>query len=260
MLKIGIIFVGFNCADTLTESLTPWIQARAQKLGGHEFKICAVNCPFEGFPQDEEDSSYTQLTTHYANQNIDWVVRSNTPIKEIEARGAALKWLVERECDMIWQADADEFITIDQIEKVAKFVEKEKFTTCFKLSLKNYVFDTETYLIEPFQPMRIHRVESGNYKIHGFWDDNNAFYGGIITRDFIQDVRFPCLTIPSSLVWIRHLTWQNSDRSRRKVEYQERRWGKCSFKWNYKENKLEFNPAFPTPKIQKDILVCLSGV
>ena len=249
MLKIGLILVGHNCAEYFEECLNPWLEAKKE----FDIKICAVNCPFEGFPVDEDDGSRDKLINLHKSGAINQLIMSEGPIKETEARGAALKWLIEQGCEVSWQADFDELITIEEIRKIVKFVEKEKFTTCFRLSLKNYVFNRKTFLAEPFTPMRIHRLVTNGYKAVGFYEDNNIIYNGIITRDRKPDIHFPCLTIPHVVAFITHLSWLSNLRSKKKCEYQRNRgWQNCSFIWDEKEDTLKFNPLMPEPKVIRE--------
>jgi len=130
----------------------------------------------------------------------------------------------------------------------------------FRLSLKNYVFDTSTYLADPFTPPRIHRVNIRGYRAHSFWDDNNVLYCGTITRDLKRDVDFPSLTVPKGVAWIRHDSWLNDSRSRRKIEYQVngRKWPSCSFAWDDSKGGLIWNEAHfarigqPIPEVEHD--------
>ena len=86
-----------------------------------------------------------------------------------------------------------------------------------------------------------------------FYEDNNILYRGTITRDFKHDISFANKTVPANICNPKHYSWLDCERSRKKVEYQRVRWGSaCSFVWNKIENKLEFNPAMPKPKVIKE--------
>ena len=167
-------------------------------------------------------------------------------MKEIEARGAALKWLTSQGVDILWQADSDEFPTTDEIATTLKFVESRPHTVWFKGSLKNYVWNDKTYLLDPFTPARIHRLAApGGYLANGFWADNNVIYKRPFSEEEATDTSFSHLTIPKSVQWIKHLTWMNTDRSRRKIEYQTlaRQWPSCSFAWDDSKGGLIWNES-----------------
>ncbi len=251
---VGVIWVGHNCAEYLNGphgcSLRPWMEAKQQRLGGHEWKICAVSVPFQGFDQQPPDGTWEILRAKHAERFVDHLVTSDYPITEVVARQQALKVLMEMGCDTILQADADEFPATDQIERIMGFVGKS-LAPCFKLSLRNYIFDTHTYLVEPFTPMRIHRVTfPGGWRAAGFWDDNNVQY---VNRDggVKRDVDFACVTVPKTVAWISHITWISNERSRKKSEYQQLRWGRCDYRWDDTAGRLVWNIS-PEPETATD--------
>lgn len=238
-MRIGIILTGFNMEEYVESCLSAWLEARRSNLGGHEFVICAVSVPFAGFPNTIEDNTTSLLFDQMSIGNIDHLVDGPRNIPETTARGMALQWLKERGVDILWQVDLDEMYTVSDINNILTFVKSNPFIAFYRVSLKNYVFDTNTYLTEPFTPARIHRVIYGNLEISGFWADNNAHYNHGGTRD----TELSCLTVPPLVAWIKHLTWQNDLRSKDKVEYQQLRWGTCSFKWDNVEG-LSFDEDY----------------
>jgi hypothetical protein len=255
MSKITVIFCAYNCEEYLSKSLSPWLQAKRQRLGGHDWSIVAVSVPFEGFNQPRSDDTLGVLQHAYSAKEIDELILSETPLKETEARGRALNWAIFNESDLSWQADGDELITTEQIKRIAKFVEDRPLISSFRLSLKNYVFDDKTYLVEPFTPMRIHRLSTygGGYRAAGFYDDNNVWYSGVIARDVKKDVSLSESLVPKTVAFIPHYTWMNDYRSKAKIEYQTkgRSWN-CSYLWDEENGGLKFNPAFPTPETAMD--------
>lgn len=174
-------------------------------------------------------------------------------MKETEARGEALRWLVDQGIEVVIQIDADEFYTAAEIERIFAFVASRPQIAWFRGSLKNYVFDDKTYLVEPFTPARIHRINVGGYQARGFWDDNNVSYYGTITRDIKRDLDFPSVTIPKNMAWVKHLTWGNDLRSKRKIDYQlnGRGWPTCSFDWD-ETRGLIWRAGQPIPETAHD--------
>lgn len=244
-MKIGIIYTGFNTEKYIHESLYTWLLAKQDKLGGNEFVISVTSVPFIKFNIDANkglDGTHQILEKLNGEFTFDYFNHNPTPVTEVEARSAALKYLVGQDVDYVWQVDSDEFYTSDDILRIIKFLSFQKLVPCFRLSLKNYVFDENTYLIEPFCPMRIHKVKFNSCVASEFYDDNNIFYLNEGTK--VYDVQIANMTIPASFVWIKHLTWLSDDRSKRKVAYQRARGWECSFKWDEENNKLEFNPDF----------------
>ena len=220
-MKIGCIFTAFNMEEYLADSLFPWTQARANHLDGHEFVIAAVSVPFEGFPDEGVDGTQSSLRVYEREGSIDWLLSHQTPMKETEARGAALKWLVEQaRVDILVQVDSDEMFTQQDISAIIGFVQANPFITAFQLSLRNAVFTTDQYLAEPFTPMRIHRVVSGPWRAASFWDDNNVMYTDPSTGCNLRDVHFSTMIVPSTIAWIKHNSWINNMRSKKKISYQ----------------------------------------
>lgn len=254
MAVFGVIFCAYESEDLLSMSLSPWIAAKRERLGGNEYRICAVACPFTGFPHDSAkplDGTIPRLQQHLLAGDIDHLITSPYPIAETEARGQALRWLVGEGAgaEVIWQADADEAILKQDILNIARFVEKNPWMKWFRVSYRNLVFDEKHWLAEPFTPPRLHRVVGlGGYQASGFYEDNNVMYsrynGRYNDEMIIQDVAFPSVTIPSNVAFPAHHSWMNSERSRLKEIYQRARWGHCSFKWNEEKGTLEFDSSY----------------
>jgi hypothetical protein len=252
-VKIGVIYVGYQCADMLERSLETWVEAREKQLGGHEWVICAVSVPFTGFDAGEYDETRFQLCIHRLTGSVDNLIAQDEPIAETEARGAALKWLEGQGCRYTWQADADEFYTVDQIAAITRFVEARPHVDWFRLSFKNLVFTPDQYLAEPFTPPRIHKVHNcGGYVAAGFHQDNNVYYERPWNQERVLDTQLPSVLVPKSVAFIAHETWLNNDRSRRKVAYQQARGWNCSFAWDDAQGGLIFNPNLPEPEIVQE--------
>ncbi len=253
MSRIGIIYCAYNTGQYVWGSLTPWMQARTMKLNNHDFVIAAVSLPFAGFPSEQEDNTIPQLREWLALGQIDTLITEPKNVPETVARSMALRYLKDQGCDLFWQADSDEFPEIDDIQNIIRFVGANPFAAAFRLSLKNYVFDDKTYLVEPFTPMRIHRLSWRSFRAEGFWADNNVFYRGGTEGYDPRDTELPIMTVPLSIAWLRHLTWQSDLRSKKKIEYQlrGRNWPSCQFSWDDTKG-LIFNPALPAPQVARD--------
>lgn len=241
-MKFGIIFSAYNTIDYVAHSLAAWMMARQKKLNGHEFYICAVNVKFAQFENDKEDGTREILQYYLDSGLIDNLITGPDNIPETTARSMALQDCIKKKCDYIWQYDSDEFISKEQIANIIEFVEENKFIDWFRLSYRNYVFDDKSFLEEPFTPPRIHKTKTtmDAFVAERFWDDNNIEFGG---KDWtMKDIELPGIIVPKSVAWIKHLTWLNNERSRKKVEYQMQRWGHCSFKWT--ESGLAFDEEY----------------
>ncbi len=256
-MRIGVILVGHNMEEHVAPCLQGWVEWRTQRaaLGHDDLRICAVSSPFEGFPNEPLDGTRDHLRSYLARGEIDQLITSDAPLKETAARGAALRWLMGQQVDIVWQLDLDERYTERDLRCIVAFVEANPLVAWFRLSLRNAVFSPTTYLAEPFTPSRIHRARVGGYRLHSFCDDNDLLYGGTITRDLKRQDQFASMTVPASCSLVRHLSWISDDRSRRKCEYQLSRGWDPSFRWDYEANQLRFNEAhfarrgLPLPEI-----------
>jgi hypothetical protein len=261
-MKIGIIFVSYNDVNNVEKSLSPWLNAKDKKLDGHEFVISAVSLPFAGYQDmpgfEEDNTTYQMLETLLMHEKIDFLITGPKYIPETQARTLGMQPLLMEDfkrdkdknfvaipsCDIIWQVDGDEFYTEKEISKIIKFVEANPLITWFRGSLKNYIFDNKHYLEESFNPARIHRVKSGSFKINVFNEDNDICYKHTESLTVVPQGFFSVLTIPKSIVWTKHLTWLNNETSKKKIAYQNKRWGQCSYKWNEEKNCLEFDENY----------------
>jgi len=246
-MKIGILYCGFNSREHVEHTISPWVKARDEKLLGDEWVVAAISVPFKEYENTKfnaDDGTGDYLST----QSLDYLIREPKFISETDARNLALRKLLDSKCELIVLADADEYFTLEQIKNLVEFIKKDKLTTWFKFSYKNYIFDEKTYLVEPFQPPRAFWVTSGGYRLNNFRHDNEVLYHGIITRDIKDFEYFSRKIIPQNVAWIKHLTWINNEKTKAKSEYQLTRWGSslCSYKWCDRKNSLVFNLEYFT--------------
>lgn len=251
-MRVGCIYTAYQTEEYVEMSLGPWMAAKEGRLGGHDYLICAVSVPFAGF---EQPATKDRTIDIIKSAGVDHLITSDTPMTEVAARGEALQWLVDQGCDILWQVDSDEAYQVSDIQRLVAFVDSQPFVTWFRVCLKNLVFDDKHYLAEPFAPPRIHRVNPPRYKVQSFRADNDVQYTGTITQDIKPQDHFASMTISKEVAWPAHWSWLSDDRSRRKIEYQLKRWGSCSFAW---ENGLVFNKAYyaargePLPQVLSD--------
>jgi len=254
-MKLGILFCSYNCEDQLDRCLEPWLTIRDSfaKTGKVAPLICAVSTPFESFPilsPDENNPTAAILSQKAKSGQIDQLFFSQKPTKETEARTWALTWLKDHDCDEILLLDSDEFWTVDQILRTLDFVQANPYIGWFRVAYKNLVFSPNQYLASPFCPPRIFRMSTFGCVASHFYDDNNLMYKKINVPDFfVADKEVGNMTIPPSVAWVKHETWLNDDRSRRKARYQQTRWAKpvgfgCSFAWDPAQGGLIWNEEY----------------
>lgn len=238
-MNLGIIYCCWESADTLVQSISPWLAARESYLGGHTYTICVVACPFRGFPQPEAlDQTVAMVRQYRAKGEIDMIVSSPSPITEVEARTSALTWLRDSQAvEATIMVDSDEVFTERDITGLTTFMEATPFVAWYRLSLTNLVFDAQTRLVEPFTPPRVHRMHLTSpfsLTATAFYEDNNVMYDQApgVNRSVQRDTDLASMTVPPSACAPLHYSWLSNLRSKQKVEYQRSRWGCCSFKWS----------------------------
>lgn len=233
-MRIGVLYTAFNDKNFLEKNLIPWIEIRKNKLNNHEFIISVVSVPFEEYKEiidDKDDGTIDLLKIYLKEGKIDYLIDSPKFVKEHIARNSALQKLLEQNIDYLWIVDNDEEYNQKNIESIINYVIFNKFVKWFSISFKNYVFDNNTYLIEPFTPPRIFANDK-NQKILCFYFDNDILYNNNDHK--ISYKNFISLNIPKQIAWVKHFSWISNEKSKNKVKYQEKHFAPtgCSFKWN----------------------------
>lgn len=247
-----ILYTAFNTKEYVEDSLTPFLK-------NPNCDVVASSRPFSIFNEGRKDNTSELIKMVGAKYHDSFLgIDDSDDIVDREhmAKNAALEVAAKnskRNYDFLWIVDSDEFYTEEEIENIIRFVEFEdyKSTVTFKIALKNFVFDKETYLVQPFEPPRIFRtsmsldwtIPPGHFWLHNFYWDNDVCYGQLQEDQrkialFKWD-QFPTTHIPKHVAWVKHLTWLNNERSKKKVEYQNRHFGNCGYSWG--DNGLEFN-------------------
>ncbi len=243
-MKIGVIFCGYNMAEYAVDSIMPWVEAKAYQTGGYSFVLSAVSVPFANYPAaTSEDETGVILKDLESRNSLDKVFTEPRNINEWEARDLCLQYLLKQKVDLVWQVDLDEFYTLEDIENILKFVEKDAMSSWFKISFKNYAFDKSSYLSEPFTPPRIHRTTVYAGHLHKFIYDNDLSYKRHLNGEEISHNSVAFKLIPRQVAWVKHLTWLNDSRSRDKVKYHTDRGWLCSYSWD-EEKGLQFNDKY----------------
>lgn len=253
-MKIGCLFVGYNTEEYIHESIAPWIAAREDKLGDNTFIISAVSVPFEEYKNESfKDKTQDILRDYYNDFKIDHLITEPEYIKEHLARDKALQYLLFQGVDVICLWDADEVATEFQLIELFEKVNLDRWISWFNIPYKNFAFDKETYLEEPFCPPRIFRVNTNGYKLHRcFWDNDFSYINSEGKEISYKDLASKIIKINP----INHYSWIG-ETAKRKILYQTKHFGHCGYKWNEEKNCLEFNDEYykkiekPTPKIMK---------
>jgi hypothetical protein len=254
--KIGISAIGYECKEHLWKVLSPWRSLRSKYP--NQFFISVAHGIFPetkdlGFPILSTDGTIEDLETCYHSGIIDNLNILQEPAYEKDIRNVTLPFLFSQKIDYLWLLDLqDEIYTEEQIIKIISFVTEENFIPTFKINFQNYVFDLNHY-VDDFIAPRI-------------W--NNNLYGGVDKFFYDNDILFKngyradslaVKIIPKNIAFIKHLSWVGSKEYLvRKIEFQKRHYGQCSYLWNEKNNCLEFDLQYYTkynknvPEVYKD--------
>jgi hypothetical protein len=215
----------------------------------YEYLICAVSVPFLEYKGDEfKDGTQDILRNYYNEHKIDNLITEPEYTPEWIARDQAAQYLISQGVEIIILVDSDEIWKEEQIQQVLGKVCLDKFTSWFSVQYRNYVFTKDTYLEEFFTPPRIFRVRTNGYTIQNCVYDNDFNYGTEcfeFNKNCKKVVSYK--ELPTKLIRgliIDHFSWLSCENSRRKVEYQTKRWGKdgCSYAWL--NGRLIFNEEF----------------
>ena len=223
----------------MRESLEPFLRP--------DFYVSAVSVPFKEYSHQED---YRDNTTEVLREYRDTIRLVDSPefVLEHEARNFALDNL-RKQVDYFWLVDGDEVYTEEQIDNIIQYIQDNP-VAWYKLCLKNYVFDKNSYMEEPFCPPRIFSSHyNGDFSPRFVWD-NDMGYQRLGSNQLVDYRNLPTLTVPKEVAWIDHYSWLNDEVGRRKVKYQRRHFGHCSFKWvqNYislhDQGRLEFDDEY----------------
>ena len=261
MPKVGIVFCGFNVEPYVRKALEPFLRPH--------FWVSAVSVPFKEYrSQEDYRDNTTEILRGYQKQWSDdgitddflipfpiELVDSPEYIPEHEARNLALDRLPP-DIDYIWLVDGDEHYTGEQINAILEYVEAYP-AAWYSLCLKNYVFDKQHYMAEPFTPPRIFSTHfDGDFNPRFVWDNDMA-YQRLGVNSLVSHKALPNLTVPKEIAWVDHWTWMNDEIGKRKVEYQTEHFGHCSFKWVKDHLELDDDYFKKTgenkPKINKNV-------
>ena len=251
-MKIGVIFAFHsNSKDEIDLVLKPW-----REFGQNSDNTIIKSVVSYTFQENREifSAKENEDTIQYLKtlKDIDFLFSDEDELtgtfQEANVRDAALQFLKNNNVDVICIWDGDEYATVDQLNNIFSYVKKYEDFCWYSISYKNYVFNEKTFLVDPFTPPRIFRTSFYNLKINRFYLDNDISYNIEGQEGEYRFQGFPHKIIPKEVAWIKHYSWLSNERSRRKVIYQKKHFGKyggeCSYAWDEKNNKLIFDLDF----------------
>jgi len=247
--KLGIILSAYGLEEYVKPCLSSWLE--------FNIPIACASFQFENFQKQSNDSCLSELKKLLPEKHIFY--DENKVLKEHEARNIPLEYLkLNTEIDTILILDVDEIYTKKEIENLLTFINSEDFSwvAWAKINFKNYIFNGN-FWTDDFCPPRIFKMQYQNYFLNKFYWDNDIIYTDK-NNSAIDYKQLSSIIVPKNKMHIRHMTWLNNIRSKNKVEYQEKHFGKCSFKWNQLNNEIEINNKYyqdnnlPMPNIFTD--------
>lgn len=248
-MKIGVLATGFNCSEYFDQVLEPWLKYK-EKHGN--LIISAVSGAFKENEVVPNDNTKELMLHAFNTKQIDYLAMPVGIFDEAQMRNFALAPLLTEKADYIILLDFDEVYTLEQIEKIFEFVEKNPFITWFKIHFKNYVIDKKHYVID-FAPPRIFKAEN----LAELFYDNDINYFTDAGKASYKN--FPSMEIPTN-IFVTHYSWCGSpERLKQKLRYQNAHFnGICSYKWDDEKNQLALNMDFyqkykiPIPTIYEE--------
>lgn len=240
-MKIGIIFSLYGCENYQDRCLSPWIKLRK------ELNLVLTGC--NGMYNDFlnygfKDRSHKSLIKAIG-KDLDFLISTTGDHlwDEQNSKNYLLSYLKDRNVDLIWIVDGDEFYTEEDIIEIINFINANPDPDAYAVQFRNYT-------------IKIPYWTEGFYRETLYWTNRN---GGIFDFHFDVFVRYNngktinetknYVKIPKKISYIEHYSWLSDDpRIPEKVVYQNGRFfgnegERCSFVYDLKKG-LEFNKNF----------------
>lgn len=235
MKNLGIILTAYGLKEYVSECLNAWKQ--------FDIPIACNSFQFENFEKKDNKECILELKKFLPESAIFY--DDEIVLKEHEARNITLNYLKNNfSIDAYLILDIDEFYTKKNIENLLEFINSEDFqwVAWAKINFKNYIFDGKHWT-DDFCPPRIFKSTYKEFVLNKFYWDNDIIYLNH-DNDIIDYKQLSNIVIPKNKLHVKHMTWLNSDRSKNKIEYQEKHFGGCAYKWNELANCVEINNEF----------------
>lgn len=260
-MKIACILVAYQAEEYLNSCLASWLSLKhgirdewnnpllppAEDL---DIRICAVSALFKEYAdlfnlKYDNEKTAAILREYEKSAAIDKFIEIKEPILDFQSRVAGWNYLKEFNPDILIELDADEIYQRKEIIDLLKFVERNAEVDFYKIRFRNYVGSIkEKRYVENFCPVRVIRNDR-NGGIKTFYWDNDI--------EFQNNVKTPAcagLTIPKNICFPDHKSWCHNDtensknKIKRKIKYQNKALGACSYIWNESADCLELNPDY----------------
>jgi hypothetical protein len=270
-VKVGVIAVGYKCEGHFMNALAPFVSMKhgvrsehtnllVTPPSEHEIYISVTTALFKEYADlgDIYDNGPTEdlIFKYTESKSIDdFNIIRNPPILDFQSRSASLRFLKEKNVDVIWQLDLlDEWYTRKEIEQTLDYIQEENLYDYYKLPFKNYFGKShERKYVANFCPVRIiWNNKNGGIKDF-YWDNDIEFNNGKKTPFCAGKA------VPSSICNPKHYSWiGNKETLQKKIAYQHKAINCCSYRWNEETDSLEFDHSYyartgqPQPEVFYD--------
>ena len=119
-MKIGVIFIIYNCDDCVDACLTPWFNLREK----YDFVFTITSGMFKeyhalGFP-DRNQKTLEKLLKY--KPNFLMLTHGRHLLGETDGRNLCLEFLKKNNYDLLWIVGGDEIYTEKQINDIIEYV------------------------------------------------------------------------------------------------------------------------------------------
>ena len=241
---IGITSIGYNCKEHIDKVLFSWNEIKKGAIKDTVF-ISAVHACFKetfasGYPIYSTDGTIEAFKSYKKQAVIDNYIQFVTPQLEFNVWNSNLEFLFSKNIDILMMLNFDEVWTIEEIKKLIEIIKEKEEYDYFNINFKNYVFDYNTY-VDDFIVPRIWRTNR-NGGIKGFYYDDELHFNNSLSYKQV-----PSYSIPKSDLFPKHYRWVGSkELLQRKLAFQKKHYGICSYKWNEEKDSLVFNDEYYT--------------
>ena len=244
-MKIGILLTCYNCEAYVDKCIEPWMNLKDR----YNFVFSCNSGMFKdyfdlGIPENNQ-VTLEKLIEH----KLDFLVTTSgrNLLDEDSSRNLSLDFLKKQDCDLLVYLDGDEIYTETQIISILEFIQNNPEFDQYVICFKNYTINQDLFLNNFIRKSIYWMKRYGG--INRFYFDQDFIYNdpnSIYTNTTV---------IPREIAFVDHYSWLSDDpRTRIKIKYQNTRYVghnsdipenlRCSFVWDEKRNKLDFNKDF----------------
>jgi hypothetical protein len=137
--KIAVLFSAYNCAAHIDKVFEPWLELK-DELG---LVLAATNGRYSLSPEDKNDAKGSHSLLKLVGKKLDFLLHSSGTGElwtEEQGRNYMLNFALDRNVDLIWVIDADEYYTKEQILKIINFINENQHFDSYDVQFKNYAF------------------------------------------------------------------------------------------------------------------------